>query len=145
MLLLSVLACSFPSSGSTTKTSSNATAQSGTPDLSQQVAVDDNGYPKAPEGVVRMFLTAYTLDTEQMKTYLSANRLANLPDGGPLAMLKLNGTMEGFVIESAAVSPGTSAAQVVVRVRSGGGEETRTFKLVLDGQKWAIDAIEGGQ
>jgi hypothetical protein len=138
---LTAQACLIPGSAKTT-TSAGGGAANAHPDLSSQMAVDKNGYPKAPEGVVRLFLTAYTLDPKQMNVYLSDNRLSNMPPGGALEMLKLNGTMEGFVIESASVSPSTGAAEVVVSVRSGGKDDSRTFKLLSANGKWAIDAID---
>jgi hypothetical protein len=146
-IVLATLACALPGSSSPQPSSESAPKPSGVakPDLSGQMAVDKSGYPTAPEGVVKTFLTAYTLDPTQMNLYLSQNRLANMPAGGALEMLKLNGNMEGFVIESAAVSPATSAALVVVTVKAGGVESARTFKLVKNEGKWAIDAIEAGK
>ncbi len=99
-------------------------------------------YPAVPEAVVQAFLTAYQETPDQMSHYLSARRLVQLPPGGAVAMLNINGALEGSMIESAAVGANPPVAVVETTIQAGGSLSTRRFVLVQDDGKWKIDTIE---
>ncbi len=103
----------------------------------------EGGVPTAPaaEDTVRAFLNAYQENPDQMKGYLSQNRVQKLTKGGALELLQFNGALEGFSIQAASVSPTTGVAQVEVEAKVGGAEVRRTFILVQEGGRWMIDAV----
>lgn len=101
------------------------------------------GYPADPEGVVAAFLTAYQDNPQDMQSYLSSGRLADLPEGGVNAFLGITGQLDGFAIQSAAVSPNPPAAVIAVGMVVDGSETSRYFYLAFDYSHWVIDDIAG--
>lgn len=102
----------------------------------------DAGYPSSPEMVVQIFLTAYQEAPDQMNQFLSASRLEQLPPGGAVGMLNINGSLEGSMIDSAAVNPDPPMAAITVSMRVGGEDVTRVFSLIKEGGRWKITNIE---
>ncbi len=100
------------------------------------------GYPSSPEMVVQIFLTAYQEAPDQMNQYLSASRLEQLPPGGAVGMLNINGSLEGSMIDSAAVNPDPPMAAITVTMRVGGQDLTRIFSLIKEGGRWKITNID---
>jgi hypothetical protein len=99
-------------------------------------------YPTTPEGVVLSFLTSYQEAPDRMSNFLVPSRRAQQPPGGAGAMLQINGSLEGMVVQSAAVNPDPPTAAIVVIIRAGGKDYPRTFLLTKDTSNWGIDAIE---
>lgn len=99
-------------------------------------------YPVTPEGVVLNFLTSYQESPDRMSNYLTADRRASQPPGGAAAMLQIRGTLEGMVIQSAAVNPEPPSAVIKVLIRASGVDYPRTFLLARDAGGWGIDAID---
>jgi len=108
-----------------------------------EVAKSESGdhYPATPEEVVKAFVSLYPDNPEQMRQYLSSNLISKLPKGGPIALLKFNGALSGFSIDSAAVNPDPAGAIIKVRVDVGGAVKNRTFVLVKEKEHWVIDAV----
>jgi hypothetical protein len=106
------------------------------------VITTSSDYPTAPEGVVLGFLTSYQEAPDRMSSFLTATRRGQQPPGGASAMLQISGSLEGMVIQSAAVSPEPPTASIVVVIRAGGKDYPRKFILSKDGSGWGIDAIE---
>ncbi len=99
-------------------------------------------YPTSPEGVVQAFLASYEAQPDAMVSYLSQGQSAAVPADGAGALLGFTGTLEGFVIDAAAVNPQTPAAVVSAAVKVGGAEIRRTFTLGKEGDAWKIELIE---
>lgn len=99
-------------------------------------------YPSNPEGVVLGFLTSYQESPDRMSNFLISSRRSQLPPGGATAMLQINGSLEGMVIQSAAVSPEPPTASIIVTIRAGGKDYLKKFLLTRDTTGWGIDAIE---
>jgi len=99
-------------------------------------------YPTAPEGVVLSFLTSYQEAPDRMSSFLSTARRAQQPPGGATAMLQISGSLEGMVIQSAAVNPDPPTASIVVVIRAGGKDYPRKFVLTRDSTVWGIESIE---
>jgi hypothetical protein len=99
-------------------------------------------YPTTPEDVVLSFLTSYQEAPDRMSNFLVPSRRAQQPPGGSGAMLQINGSLEGMVVQSAAVNPEPPTASIVVIIRAGGKDYPRTFLLTKNGSNWGIDAIE---
>ena len=108
-------------------------------------AVSDVDYPTEPEAVVSAFLTAYQDNPQDMETYLTGGRLADMPEGGVNAFLGISGQLDGFAIQSAAVSPNPPTAVIVVGMIVDGSETSRYFYLVFDYSRWVIDDIVTAQ
>lgn len=100
------------------------------------------GYPSSPEMVVQTFLTAYQEAPDQMNQFLSSSRLQQLPPGGAVGMLNINGSLEGSMIDSAAVNPDPPMAAISVTMRVGGQDLTRVFSLIKEGGRWKITNID---
>jgi hypothetical protein len=100
------------------------------------------GYPSSPEMVVQTFLTAYQEAPDQMNQFLSASRLQQLPPGGAVGMLNINGSLEGSMIDSAAVNPDPPMAAITVTMRVGGQDTTRVFSLIKEDGRWKITNID---
>lgn len=101
------------------------------------------GYPTTPELVVQTFLTSYQEAPDQMNQFLSASRLQQLPPGGAVGMLAISGSLEGSMIDSAAVNPDPPMATIAVTMRVGGQDVTRVFTLIKENGQWKITNIEG--
>jgi hypothetical protein len=99
-------------------------------------------YPATPEQVVQTFLQSYQEAPSQMEQYLSAKRLTMLPPGGAVGMLNINGSMEGMMIQSAAVNPDPPSATLSVAIRVGGKDVMRVFSLSKEKDQWKIDNID---
>ncbi len=99
-------------------------------------------YPSNPEGVVLSFLTAYQESPDKMSSFLTGARRGQQPPGGAAGMLQINGSLEGMVVQSAAVSPEPPTASIVVIIRAGGKDYPRKFFLTKEASLWGIDAIE---
>lgn len=149
ILALSALACSLPILTQTTAAEPVVTPAifpTASPIPSQaaaepSVAMTMTVYPPDPEGVVSAFLAAYQGQRQDMPSYLSSGRMANLPEGGAVALLGVTGQLDGFAIQSAAVSPDPPTAIVEVGMVVDGGQILRQFYLVFDYSRWAIDDI----
>lgn len=102
----------------------------------------DAGYPSSPEMVVQIFLTAYQEAPDQMNQFLSSTRLEQLPPGGAVGMLNINGSLEGSMIDSAAVNPDPPMAAITVTMRVGGQDQTRIFSLIKEDGRWKITNID---
>lgn len=103
----------------------------------------DAGYPTTPELVVQTFLTAYQEAPDQMNQFLASARLQQLPPGGAVGMLNISGSLEGSMIDSAAVNPDPPMATISVTMRVGGSDVTRVFSLIKEDGRWKITNIEG--
>lgn len=101
-------------------------------------------YPDTPERVVLEFLAASQEDPRLMVQYLSPERQRGLDAEGPLRLLDINTPIEGFSVDSAAVSPDPPAAIVVVEIQAGGEVLRRAFYLLKLNNFWFIDRIEQG-
>ncbi|HZW02710.1 MAG TPA: hypothetical protein VFF68_02185 [Anaerolineaceae bacterium] len=101
-----------------------------------------SAYPDTPEGVVVEFLASSQEDPRLMVQYLSPDRQEGLGPEGPLQLLEINAPIEGFSIDSAAVSPEPPAAIVSVVIQAGGEELQRAFYLMKQNDFWFIDRIE---
>ncbi len=99
-------------------------------------------YPSNPEGVVLSFLTAYQESPDKMSGFLTGARRGQQPPGGAAGMLQIRGSLEGMVVQSAAVSPEPPTASIVVIIRAGGKDYPRKFFLTKEASIWGIDAIE---
>ncbi|MCC6146939.1 MAG: hypothetical protein IT308_05165 [Anaerolineaceae bacterium] len=99
-------------------------------------------YPQSPEMVVNSFLAAYQDNQAEMFPFLSASRLLAMPEGGMQAMLGITGNLEGFAIQSAAVSTQPPAASLDVGMVVDGTEILRRFQLIFEEDRWVIDAVE---
>lgn len=100
------------------------------------------GYPATPEEVVQAFLTAYQESPDIMARYLSQSRLRELPGGGAVGLLGINGELGGMMIDSAAVSLNPPSASIGVTIQSGGANTTRMFTLIQEAGQWKIQTIE---
>ncbi len=100
------------------------------------------GYPPTPEMVVQTFLTAYQEAPDQMNQFLSSARLQDLPPGGAVGMLNINGTLEGSMVDSAAVNPDPPMAEITVTMRVGGQDQTRMFSLIKENGQWKITNVQ---
>lgn len=98
-------------------------------------------YPDTPDGVVEAFLEAYPDDETLMLRCLSKARRAALPPGGAGELLRVQGDLEGFVIQSATVQPNPPQAVVTAAIQAGGDEVQRTFTLIREQQGWVIEGI----
>jgi len=98
-------------------------------------------YPDTPEGVVEAFLQLTQEDPRLMIAYLSRRAQDDLPPGGALDLLGLDGPVEGYLVESAAASPDPPAAVVQIAALSGGREYRLSFELVQEGSVWVIDRV----
>ena len=103
-----------------------------------------SAYPDTPERVVLEFLAASQEDPRLMVQYLSPDRQQGLGPEGPLQLLEINAPIEGFSVDSAAVSPEPPAAIVIVVIQAGGEELRRAFYLLKQNDFWFIDRIEKG-
>lgn len=99
-------------------------------------------YPTTPEAVVLSFLTSYQEAPDRMSNFLIPSRRAQQPPGGAAGMLQINGSLEGMVVQSAAVNPDPPSASIHVVIRAGGKDYVRRFLLTKDASLWGIDAIE---
>ena len=99
-------------------------------------------YPPTPEQVVQAFLTAYQESPDQMVKYLSKMRLNELPPGGAVGMLNINGSLEGSMIDLAAVNPNPPNAAITVIMRVGGNDLTRVFTLTKENEQWKIINVD---
>ncbi|NPV56637.1 MAG: hypothetical protein HPY76_08210 [Anaerolineae bacterium] len=129
-------AAPMPTSQSTL---SSTPPQPATPDA--VATAPSEGYPQTAEGVVGAFLNAYSQDNEAMLQYLSPAAQASLPAGGPAALLDFDGSLNGFLIQSASVVPDPATASVVVVVEMKGKTGAREFQLSQSGGRWAIDSV----
>jgi len=99
-------------------------------------------YPTTPEGVVHSFLITYQEAPDRMSNFLTATRRSAQPPGGASSMLQISGSLEGLVIQSAAVNPEPPSAAIKVMIRAGGKDYSRNFLLTKENANWGIDAIE---
>ncbi len=93
-------------------------------------------YPGSPEGVVQAYLASYSDQPGQMDSYLSQGQA-----GDSASLLGFEGSLEGFVIDAAAVNPDPPAAVVSAAVKVGGAEIRRTFTLGQENGQWKIELI----
>ena len=98
-------------------------------------------YPATPEGVVQGYLKGYPDQAAEMLRYLSKALKSALPPGGPGELLRVQGDLQGFAIQSGAVSTNPPQARVEVALQAGGASTTRFFLLVQQGGLWVIDGI----
>lgn len=142
-LLGLMLACSFPTLASPTLSpTEGAPASTATPFLPGDGLERGADYPDTPEGVVLAFLNAYQEDPEQMSRYLSRAWLGLLPESGGASLLEIDGDLEGFAIQSAAVSLEPPGAVIVTGIQAGGVETLRRFTLGKEDGYWVVLSIE---
>lgn len=137
-----MLACSFPSlARSAASTPSGVPVYTVTPFMPGDApAQGEEDYPATPEGVVQAFLNAYQEQPDQMGQYLRQAQQASEEDKANL--LQIEGDIDGFAIQSAAVSVDPPGAVIVVAIQTGGTEALRRFSLTRQNEKWVIDIIE---
>lgn len=142
-LLGLMLACSFPMLASATLSpTEGAPVASATPFLPGDNLERGLDYPDTPEGVVLAFLNAYQEDPEQMSRYLGRAWLGLLPESSGASLLEIDGNLEGFAIQSAAVSLEPPGAVIVTGIQAGGVETLRRFTLGKENGYWVVLSIE---
>ena len=97
--------------------------------------------PANPSDVVSAYLIAYPDDTQAMLSCLSSSLKAALPSGGPALLLKAEGDINGFAIQSGSTSPNPPEAVVVVAMQAGNAQLKRTFNLIQENGRWVINSI----
>lgn len=139
-----MLACSFPTvARSTTSTPGSVPVYTVTPFMpGDSTAQEEGDYPTTPEGVVQAFLNAYQEEPDQMVQYLSQGQQAQSPEEDGTNLLQVEGDIDGFAVQSAAVSVDPPGAVIVVAIQTGGTEALRRFSLTKESEKWVIDLIE---
>jgi hypothetical protein len=98
-------------------------------------------YPATPEAVIQEFLSAYTSDPAQMNQYLSEKYLAKASIN-PGAAAGLEGMLNGFAVQSAAVVPQVGEAVVVVGIVLDQKESQRKFHLIQQNGHWVVDQVD---
>jgi hypothetical protein len=99
-------------------------------------------YPSTPERVVQAFLNAYTQNPDEMNVYLSASRIATLPDEGALALLGFSGSLNGIGVQKGAYSPDPPTSIVQVNLKVNKKQLRLRFTMVVENGVWVIDGIE---
>ena len=97
--------------------------------------------PVSPSDVVSAYLIAYPDDTQTMLSCLSSSLKAALPSGGPALLLKAEGDINGFAIQSGSTSPNPPEAVVIVAMQAGNAQLKRTFNLIQENGRWVINSI----
>jgi hypothetical protein len=99
-------------------------------------------YPSTPERVVQAFLAAYTQNPDEMNVYLSANRMASLPEEGALALLGFSGSLNGIGVQKGAYSPDPPTSIVQVNLKVNNKRLSLRFTMVIETGVWVIEGIE---
>jgi hypothetical protein len=118
-----------------------ASANQSAPENAGPVEITSGEYPTSPEGVVQAFLSTFAGNPEGAVSYISAGAQANLNPERFAAVLQLNGAIEDFMIDQAAVNPDLPGAFIGVAVQVAGSEVRRDFTLTIENGMWKIETI----
>lgn len=94
---------------------------------------------QTPEFIVQAFMTDFQEAPLQLDGYLSTALRGLYPPEQRGDLLPVEGMIEGFAIQSAAITPET--ADIKVAIRSGEEEAILQFNLIKENGFWVIDSI----
>jgi hypothetical protein len=94
---------------------------------------------QSPEFIVQAFLTDFQEAPMQLDGYLSTALRGLYPPEQRGDLLPVSGMIEGFAIQSAAITP--SDAEIEVAIRSAGEDSILQFNLIKEKGYWVIDSV----
>jgi hypothetical protein len=99
--------------------------------------------PATPEDVVQSFLLASQIEPGKLPEFLGTGLRNQLSGVDPLTLLDFAGEVEGYAVQSGAVTLGDSPSAIVkVGLQIGGSITQRIFLLGKERDRWVITGIE---